>query len=93
MAKTTTSAQTSVQPMTVEQVMEIRRQLKQPKQPKVSLTTWLTDKIADSGNNLARIGAGFSVATDNMADAYALEKARLERRSAERLVALYNAAR
>ena len=89
-AKSTTSAQTSVQPMTVEQVMEM---LRQPKQPTVSLTTLLADKIADSGNNLARLGAGFSAATDNMADAYTLEKERQLRRRAERLVELANAAR
>ena len=90
MAKTTTSAQTSVQPMTVEQVMEM---LRQPKKPQVSLTTLLADKIADSGNNLARLGAGFSAATDNMADAYTLEKERQLRRRAERLVELANAIR
>ena len=89
-AKSTTSAQTSVQPITVEQVMEM---LRQPKQPKVSLTTLLADRIADSGNNLARIGAGFSAATDNMADAYTLEKERQLRRRAERLVELANAVR
>ena len=89
-AKSTTSAQTSVQPMTVEQVMEM---LRQPKQPKVSLTTLLADKIADSGNNLARLGAGFSAATDNMSDAYTLEKERQLRRRAERLVELANAIR
>ncbi len=90
MAKTTTSAQTSVQPMTVEQVMEM---LRQPKQPKVSLTTLLADKIADSGNNLARLGAGFSAATDNMSDAYTLEKEGQLRLRAERLVELANAIR
>ncbi len=89
-AKSTTSAQTSVQPMTVEQVMDM---LRQPKQPKVSLTTRLADRIADSGNNLARLGAGFSAATDNMADAYTLEKERQLRRRAERLVELANAIR
>ena len=90
MAAKTTSAQTSVQPMTVEQVME---KLRQPKTPRGSLTEFLADKIADSGNNLARLGAGFSAATDNMADAYTLEKERQLRRRAERIITLANAVR
>lgn len=90
MAAKTTSAQTSVQPMTVEQVME---KLRQPKAPRGSLTEFLADKIADSGSNVARITAGFAAATDNMADAYTLEKERQLRRRAERIITLANAVR
>ena len=86
MAKTT-SAQTSVNTQTVEDIMAM---LRQPKQPKVTLTTFLADKIADSGNSVARLGASVVAARDNMEDAYVLEKERQLRRRAERILSLAN---
>ena len=89
MAKTTAQTASVAQPMTVEQVMEMLR--KPAAKSNVDLVGIISDRVADSGQAFARIGAGISAATDNMADAYKMEQERQLRRRAERIVALATA--
>ena len=82
--------QTSVEtkPMTRT---ELEAYLRKPvAQREGGLVDFLANRIADSGNAFARIGAALSTSVDNMADAYTLEKERQFQRRVDRLAKLAN---
>ena len=83
-ASVETTVETTAQELTLEQIMA---QIRAPKTASVSLTDTVMNKVADSGEFLARLGAGVACATDNMKDHYAMEKERQLRRRAERILA------
>ena len=93
MANKTTKTQ-SVQPMSIEEVMEMLRNepaAKQAVAPSAPLNLdvggFIADKVADSGIVFGRIAEGASAARDNFNDARKMEKERQLRRRAERIVA------
>ena len=76
--------QTSVEtkPMTRA---ELEAYLRKPvAQREGGLVDFLANRIADSGNAFARIGAALSTSVDNMADAYNIEKERQFQRRLDR---------
>lgn len=88
MARTQTTAQ-SAQPAVLsheEKVAQLMAHLRTPQ--KGQFTDRLADNIADAGQTVARLGAAFAASTDNIADAYAIERERQLKRRAEKLLAL-----
>ena len=82
--------QTSVEtkPMTRT---ELEAYLRKPvAQREGGLVDFLANRVADSGNAFARIGAALSTSVDNMADAYNIEKERQCQRRLDRLAKLAN---
>jgi hypothetical protein len=57
----------------------------------VSFPDAIVDKVADSADSVARIGAAFTSALNNAGDSYKLERERQLHRRADRLLALANA--
>ena len=54
------------------------------------LVDFLANRVADSGETFARIGAAFASSLDHASDAYALEKERQFQRRVDRLAKLAN---
>lgn len=71
----------------LERVMAMLVAARGTKKPSVSIIEFLTDKAADSGRALSRIGAGFAAATENAALAFEAERTRQTRRTAQFLLA------
>ena len=92
MANKTTK--TTVNPMSIEDVMEMLRNepaAKHAVAPSTPLNLdvggFIADKVADSGIVFGRIAEGASAARGNFNDARKMEKERQLRRRAERIVA------
>ena len=71
----------------LERVMAMLVASRGTKKQSVSITEFLTDKAADSGRALSRIGAGFAAATENAALSFEAERTRQTRRTAQFLLA------
>lgn len=84
-AKTNTVASDEAQ---LAQLIETIKAARGTKKPAGSLVDKLADMAADSGRSLSRIGAGFAASTENAALAFAAERDRQTRRTAEHLLAL-----
>ena len=70
---------------------ELEAYLRKPvAQREGGLVDFMANRIADSGNAFARIGAALSTSVDNMADAYNIEKERQFQRRVDRLAKLAN---
>lgn len=92
MANKTTK--TTVNPMSIEEVMEMlrnepaaKRAVAQSAPLNLDVGGFIADKVADSGIVFGRIAEGASAARDNFNDARKMEKERQLRRRAERIVA------
>ena len=88
----------TVNPMSIEDVMEMLRNESVAKQAvaqsaplnldlDLDVGGFIADKVADSGIVFGRIAEGASAARDNFNDARKMEKERQLRRRAERIVA------
>ena len=71
----------------LERVMAMLVASRGTKKQSVSITEFLTDKAADSGRALSRIGAGFAAAAENAALSFEAERTRQTRRTAQFLLA------
>lgn len=84
--------QTSVEtkPMTRAELEAYLRKPVAQREGEGGLVDFMANRIADSGNAFARIGAALSTSVDNMADAYNIEKERQFQRRVDRLAKLAN---
>ena len=71
----------------IERVMQMLVAARSTKKQSVSIIEVLTDKAADSGRALSRIGAGFAAAAENAQLAFEAERTRQTRRTAQFLLA------
>lgn len=70
---------------------ELEAYLRKPvAQREGGLVDFLANRVADSGETFARIGAAFASSLDHASDAYALEKERQFQRRVDRLAKLAN---
>ena len=86
-AKQTVAAPVETSSDDLERVKQMLVAARGTKKPSVSITEFLTDKAADSGRALSRIGAGFAAATENAALSFEAERTRQTRRTAQFLLA------
>ena len=86
-AKQTVAAPVETSSDDLERVMAMLVAARGTKKPSVSITEFLTDKAADSGRALSRIGAGFAAAAENAQLAFEAERTRQTRRTAQFLLA------
>lgn len=88
MASKTTNTVASSDEAQLAALIETIKAARGSKKPASNLVDKLADMAADSGRSLSRIGAGFSAATENAALAFAAERDRQTRRTAQHLLAL-----
>ena len=78
------SSNTSAAPSREDEIARLVEQLRRP-HTGATIGDWLVDRVADSAQYTARVGAAVTTAWDNATDAYSLERERQLRRRAERL--------
>lgn len=66
-------------------------QLLKPSAPRGNLSTWIGDKVADSGRPISTVAAGARAALDNAAVEYAAARQRQAVRTANRALAAADA--
>lgn len=86
-AKTSTVVNPSASSDEMDRVVAALIASRGSKKPVTSISEWLTDKVADSGRGISRIGAGFAAATENAALSYEAERLRQTRRTAASILA------